>query len=177
MYAKSLLSVMSLLIGLVAGFWLNAERSEPVNGSVSALAEQNNQLLHKLDETLIRFDALPQASITDNCADLTALLPELKQTLRDSVQAVAAHTFANQHNAGSRALPDSLPTDEQQELYQSVERRIYSYADSGEPLLEAMAGDEDFQRLSESQKKQLATEVAQRYNRGEITLSQLRGNQ
>ncbi len=79
--------------------------------------------------------------------------------------------------AGSRAIPESLPTDEQQELYQSVERRIYFYADSGEPLLEAKAGDEDFQRLSESQKKQLETEVAQRYNRGEITLSQLRGNQ
>ncbi len=172
MYSKILSSLVVLLLGVAVGFWLDTGHDVPANGAAVALTEQNNQLLASIDKRLGQAAFHNTFSQGDECADWSALLPPLKQAIKESVQSLAVQ-------GGSSAPPladePSQPTEEQAAMYQSVKQRIYAYASSGEPLLEAMGKDRDFQQLSASQKKRLAREVARRFNQGEITLTQLRG--
>jgi hypothetical protein len=67
------------------------------------------------------------------------------------------------------------PTEKQLDLYKDMQQRIYTYAASGQPLMEAMSSDPEFQQLTNEQKKQLAIEIVGRFNRGEITMDQIQG--
>lgn len=174
MYSKIFSSLVALLLGVAMGFWWDSGHEVPANASTIELAEQNNRLLASIDERLGQASFRHTFSQGGECADLSALLPPLKRTIKESVQSLAGED-------GARAMPISEtgesnpPTEEQVAMYQSVKQGLYTYASSGEPLLEAMGNDRDFQQLSASQKKRLAREVAQRFNQGEITMSQLRG--
>lgn len=174
MNSKIVLPLVALLLGVAVGFWLDAGHEVPTNPAAVDLAEQNNRLLASIDERLGQTAFRRTFSRSGECADSAALLPSLKQAIEESVQSLAMP-------GGGGTAPVSppnetrRPTEEQVARYQSVKQRIYTYASSGEPLLEAMGKDRDFQQLSASQKKRLAREVAQRFNQGEITLTQLRG--
>lgn len=156
------------------GFWLDSGDDVSANGAAIALTEQNHQLLTSIDRRLGQTSFPHTFSDSDECAEWAALLPSLKQTIKESVQSLAVGEGTT---ATSTPLADETqpPSQEQTTMYQSVKQRIYNYASSGEPLLEAMGNDPDFQQLSASQKQRLAREVVQRFNRGEITMSQLRG--
>ncbi|WP_027329090.1 hypothetical protein [Marinimicrobium agarilyticum] len=174
MHSKALLPIAALCIGVASGFWLDADSERPRSHGATAVAKQNNQLLHSIEETLGRASFQQTFASGGDCRDVSTLLPELKATIDESIQSIAA-----QHPAApgkvAQLAETTTSTTEQKALYRSVEQRIYAYASSGEPLLQAMGNDQDFQRLSASQKKRLAREVAQRFNQGEISLAQLRG--
>lgn len=174
MNSKILLSVGLLLTGIGVGFLWDTGGAKSGSDAAMALAEENNQLLVSIEERMGRASFRHTFSQSDECTQWSGLLPPLKQAIEESVQSAVALSGSGAGHMPS--VPSSRPpTQEQAALYESVKQRIYAYASSGEPLLDAMGKDRDFQQLSTSQKKRLAREVVQRFNQGEITMTQLRG--
>lgn len=172
MKTSTLLITASLLFGIVIGYWSGNPTQKNLSDKRYNMINENNALLEKVHNRLNHIETESTKSIAaGNCQTYAGLLSSIRETISESIRGSSAGSIAATAVASDR--PD--PTKKQLKLYDAMEQRIYTYATSGQPLVQAMSSDPEFQQLTNEQKKQLAMEVVGRFNRGEITMDQIQG--
>lgn len=182
------LIALTLFFGIGTGYWLgggchwqtqppaprrNAAPANAERASDNALVRSNHRLLKRLDRRLNDLD-----TAGGGCEPPAGLVSDIRSAVRQTLENSTVNSAKSVPSSGNGTRPSEVqPSRKQQERFETVKQRIYSYASSGRPLIKALGADSDFQKLTEGQKKRIMTEVANRFNRGEITMDQLRGRQ
>lgn len=168
-----LLIIVSVLAGFGAGYWGgNSSKGHPAN-EYYAIARDNSVLLKNMADRINQFEteSVPR-HVAGDCQSYSGLLSSIRKTITDSIKSLSTDSAI----AVTAANESSAPSQEQVQLYDTVKKRIYNYATSGQPIMEAMSEDPDIQNLTHEQQRQLAMDVIERFNRGEITMSQIKGH-
>jgi hypothetical protein len=172
MKTYTLLIAVSFMFGIVMGYWSGDPTQKDLTDKHYNMIHENNALLEKVHNRLNHLEMESTKMVAaGNCQTYAGLLSSIRETISESIGDSSAGPIAATAVAGHRADP----TEEQHKLYNAMEQRIYAYATSGQPLLDAMSSDPQFDQLTIEQKKQLAMEVVDQFNRGEITMDQIQG--
>ncbi|WP_308367389.1 MULTISPECIES: hypothetical protein [unclassified Microbulbifer] len=168
----TLLVSASLLFGIAIGFWIGNPAQHNLMDKHYNMVHENNTLLEKVHNRLnqLETESIKRLAV-GNCQTYAGLLSSIRETISKSI----LDSSPGPITAASTTVYPTGPTEEQHKLYDTMEQRIYTYATSGQPLMEAMSSDPKFDQLTTEQKKQLALEVVDRFNRGEITMDQIQG--
>lgn len=173
MKMNTLLIISALLLGIGIGYWGDSPFREYPANDYHAIARDNNALLKK---TITIIDQLEKDAVTPHmagdCRSYSELLSDIRKTINESIKNLSAGSTT----ATTAASRPPAPSKEQIQAYNAAKNRIYSYANSGQPIMEAMSQDPDIQNLNHEQQRQLAMEIIERFNRGEITMDQIQGN-
>ena len=172
MKTGTLLIIMSLIVGIGIGYWGGISLMEHPANEYYTIAHDNNVLLKKMTS---RIDQLETEAVTQHvagdCQSHSGLLSSIRKTIIDSIEDLSTDSTI----AVTASKESSAPSEEQVQLYDTVKKRIYTYATSGQPIMEVMSGDPDIQNLTHDQQRQLAMDIIDRFNRGEITMNQIQG--
>ncbi|MBB3060129.1 hypothetical protein [Microbulbifer rhizosphaerae] len=172
MKVHTLLIAALFLFGIVIGYWTGTPDNQDLMDKHYNMIHENNALLEKVHNRLNQLETeTTRQVVAGNCQTYAGLLSSIRETISESIRDLSVRSV----EATLPASQHADPTERQLELYDAMKARIYAYATSGQPLMEAMSSDPEFQQLTNEQKKQLAMDVVSRLNRGEITMDQIQG--
>lgn len=173
MKTNIMLITTTFLIGVGTGYWSGAPLKKYSTNDYYAIARDNNALLEKIvNRNNAHETGELKPSVTGDCQNYSGLLSDIRKTIIESIKNLPAES-ATTIAAANRATE---PSKKQVRTYHAVKNRIYSYANSGRPVMDAMSEDPDIQSLTHEQQRQLAMEIIGRFNRGEITMDQIQGH-